>query len=198
MPKTGLTQTQLKERAIACTVDRMRKFGYDKVRLSDIARDLGITHAALYGHFADKSALFDAVSEKWLFDVDQELSKFVEQDGDPLKRIQGWFLHLHRAKCQKVRLDPELYKAFNLSAQIDKQFVKLHLENMHRQLTTLVKEAIARKQISGNASEIVDTLLHATSAFHHPALVVAYINEDREPQLKKILTVMFKGLAKKS
>lgn len=197
MPKTGLTQSQLKERAIECTIERMRKFGYEKVRLSDIAKDLGITHAALYGHFADKSALFDAVSEQWLLNMDRELSTYVDSDGDPLDRIIDWFTHLHRSKCEKVRLDPELYKAFNLSAQIHKPFVRHHLESMHQQLTLLVEQAIARKLISGNVSEIVETLFQATAAFHHPALVVAYIQEDREPQLKSILQVLFKGLAKK-
>ncbi len=147
MPKTGLTSEQIKERAIECTVARMRKYGFEKVRLSEIAKDLGVTHAALYGHFSDKAALFDAVSERWLQDLDSKLEDVCanKQKFDPLECMTQWFLTLHRAKCAKVRNDPELFRAFNFSAQIEKQFVCTHLQNMSSQLTRLVEEALKQK-----------------------------------------------------
>jgi AcrR family transcriptional regulator len=200
MPKTGLTSTELKDRAIGCTIEHMRRFGYEKVRLSDIAKDLGITHAALYSHFADKSALFDAVSERWLLHLDERLAKYCDGNakGEPLNRIVDWFVTLHKMKCERVRQDPELYRAFNFSAQMEKPFVRRHVQAMNKQLEELVRQAIARKQISGNIVEISEMLLNATIGFHHPELVADHINEDREKQLRKILKVLFKGFAKKS
>ena len=49
---------------------RIGLLGVDKVRMSDVARDIGVTHAALYPHFADKAALLDAVTQTWLRSVD--------------------------------------------------------------------------------------------------------------------------------
>ncbi len=72
MPRTGLTSEQLKAKAIDCAIAQMKLVGFQRVTLSDIAKDLGVSHAALYGHFADKSALFDAVSERWLLKIDAE------------------------------------------------------------------------------------------------------------------------------
>ncbi|MBP7860712.1 TetR/AcrR family transcriptional regulator [bacterium] len=194
MPKTGLTSEQLKQKAIACTIERMRKFGYEKVRLSDIAKDLGVTHAALYSHFADKAALFDAVTEKWLLDVDEKLAAHCDPSKNPLECITNWCVELHKAKREKVQFDPELYRAFNFCAQIDKPFVQHHISTMRLQLKELVERALAQKLIRGDAQEIVEQILDATTSFHHPSLVVYFIEQDREPALRKLLQVLFRGL----
>ena len=60
MPKTGLSAAEIRDKAIEVTVEQMRRHGFDRVRLVDIAKDLGVSHAALYSHFADRRALLDA------------------------------------------------------------------------------------------------------------------------------------------
>jgi hypothetical protein len=54
-----------------------------------------------------------------------------------------WRFTARRSK--KVRLDPELYNAFDTASQQFKPFVERHLKNLHRQLSGLVGEAIAKK-----------------------------------------------------
>lgn len=196
MPKTGLTQEQLKKRAIDQTIERMRKFGYEKVRLSDIAKDLGVTHAALYGHFADKAALFDAVSERWIDDIDRQLEEVCNDCGisNSLERITKWFLVLHRAKREKVQYDPEIFRAFNMSAQIEKEFVQRHLALMDAHLTGMVQQAITDGLLKGDASTIVKILFTATIEFHFPTMVLERIGENREHLLEQILSTIYKGL----
>lgn len=196
MPKTGLTQEQLKERVIEQTIERMRKFGYEKVRLSDIAKDIGVTHAALYAHFADKAALFDAVSERWIHDIDRQLTLVCNDAtlNDPLDRITKWFLVLHRAKREKVQFDPEIFRAFNMSAQIEKEFVQRHLALMEAQLASMVQRAIDAELLFGEAKTIVKILFTATIEFHYPTMVLERISENREQLLEQILSAIYKGL----
>src|ERR1700759_2718896 len=107
MPKTGLSPDEIREKAIASTIARMRRHGFEKVSLVDVAADLGLSHAALYSYFADKAALLDAVSERWLRAMDDELEKIVHRDRDPLLKIHDWFMRLHQMKREKVQHDPE-------------------------------------------------------------------------------------------
>lgn len=196
MPRTGLTAEQLKDKAIQCTLERMRIQGFEKVRLSDIAKDLGLSHAALYGHFADKSALLDAVTERWLNELDCAQQKLISENdlSDPLKCIEKWFLNLHRIKRETVLADPELFRAFNL-ASLERPFVQKHLKAMRDQLFGLVQAAIEAKQIKRKDPEsLVELLLEATSAYYLPALVLIHINEEREPSLSNLLSIIFKGL----
>src|SRR5205085_2000141 len=117
MPRTGLTAEQIKEKAIEATLTKMREVGFEKVRLTDIAKELGVSHAALYMHFKDKSELLDAVSKIWLLELDETLESICRKRKDPCQKIHDWALAIHRAKLKKVRLDPELYNAFDMASQ---------------------------------------------------------------------------------
>jgi len=195
MPRTGLSPSEIKSKAIDLTIERMRTDGFDKVRLVDVAKSIGVSHAVLYSHFANKSALLDAVSERWLASVDQELERVCGSKKDPIKKIHAWFMMLHRVKVEKVRRDPELYKSFDMAAENLKPFVRRHLETNQRQMVVLVTEAMATKKMrKANADRIAVILHEAMLAFCHPKIVAQRIHEEREPLLKQTLDVVLRGL----
>jgi AcrR family transcriptional regulator len=181
MPRTGLTAQQIKDHAIEVTMEKMRQVGFDKVRLTDVAKQLGVSHAALYSHFEDKSALFDAVSERWLLQIDESLATVCRKSGkEPAEKILAWMLTLHRAKLAKIQHDPELYKSFDFSATMEKAYVQRHMETMRSQLVELVKEAIAKRRLRDADPEAIAVVLHA--------------HEKRESLLRVVLDSVLKGL----
>jgi AcrR family transcriptional regulator len=195
VPKTGLSAQEIRDKAIESTVARMRRHGFEKVRLVDVAKDLDLSHAALYSHFADKAALLDAVSERWLRSIDAELERVIHRDRDPLLKIHEWFLRFYQMKRAKVLRDPELYRAFDHASEKVKPFVIEHLQNVNRQMVELVKEAIAAKKLRKDSPErIVSILLAAMVGFTHPKLVAQHLEEKREPLLKQTLGVVLRGL----
>lgn len=195
MPRTGLTAEQIREKAIEVALAKMREVGFEKVRLTDIARELQVSHAALYTHFKDKSALLDAVSEIWLVKLDETLDSICQKRLDPCEQIHEWALAIHRAKLEKVRLDPQLFNAFEMASEQSKLFVKRHMENLHRQLSGLVKEAIVKRRLRGADSEaMTEIIAAAVLAFHHPRLVALYVNEERESLLHQVVDSVLKGL----
>ncbi len=199
MPRTGLSAAEITEKAIDTTMGKMRQIGFAKVRLTDIARELGLSHAALYAHFKDKTALFDAVSERWLREIEAHLESVCRQPVEPLEKIEAWCLALHRAKVAKVLHDPELYKAFDLSTAVQKPFAARHMENLHRQLVGLFNEARAARGLGeGDAEAMAQVLTEALMAFHHPKLVAQFLQDDREPLLLRVLDSVLRGLGLKA
>jgi AcrR family transcriptional regulator len=196
MPRTGLTALELKNKAVEATMVRMRQVGFDKVRLIDVAKKLGLSHAALYSHFEDKSALFDAVSERWLLQIDESLAAVCRRPGkDPSEKIMAWMLTLHRAKLAKIQHDPELFKSFDLSSSMEKAYVRRHMETMHAQLVGLASEAIAKRRLRDADPEAIAVVLHESMmAFHHPKLVAQHMHEKREPLLRVVLDSVLRGL----
>lgn len=197
MPRTGLTPTQLKEKAIDYAMEQMKLVGFTRVTLSDIAKSLGVSHAALYSHFADKAALFDAVSERWLakFDHEQESLCVEQKPYDAIERLLQWFINLHRMKVAKVMNEPELFKAFNYSSQTEKPFVKRHMDTMRRQLSTIVSQAMDCGMLKkGDVDSIVSQLFEGTVGFHHPLMVATYASGYREENLKLLLETLTNGL----
>ena len=196
MPRTGLSALEIKNKAVDATMVKMRQVGFDKVRLTDVAKELGLSHAALYAHFEDKSALFDAVSERWLLQIDESLAAVCRRPGkDPAEKILAWMLTLHRAKVAKIQHDPELYKSFDLSSSLEKAYVRHHLHTMHAQLVELAREAISRRRLRDADPDAIALVLHESMmAFHHPKLVAQHVHEKREPLLRVVLDSVLKGL----
>jgi len=196
MPRTGLSAQEIKEKAVDATVEAMRREGFDKVRLTEIARQLGVSHAALYAHFEDKAALLDAVSERWLAEIDAQLDAICRKAGKPpAEKLLAWMTALHRAKRDKVLRDPELYKSFDLVASAEKPYVQRHLAIMRAQLVGLMTEAIGKRRSRDLSPEtMAEILWEAMMAFHHPKLVAQHLEEKREPLLKLVLERVLKGL----
>jgi AcrR family transcriptional regulator len=196
MPRTGLSALEIRNKAVEATMAKMRQVGFDKVRLTDVAKKLGVSHAALYSHFEDKSALFDAVSERWLVQIDDSLAAVCRKPAkDPSEKILTWMLTLHRAKLAKIQHDPELYKSFDLSSSMEKAYVRRHMETMRAQLVELANEAIARRRLrDADPDAIALVLLESMMAFHHPKLVAQHMHEKREPLLRAVLDSVLKGL----
>lgn len=196
MPRTGLTAAEIREKAVDATIVAMRREGFDKVRLTEIARQLGVSHAALYTHFEDKAALLDAVSERWLVEIDANLDAICKKAGkSPVEKLHAWMLALHRAKRDKVLNDPELYKSFDAVANAKKPYVQRHMEVVRGHLVELMTEASAKKRHRDLSPEkMAEVVWESTMAFHHPKLVAHHIAEKREPLLKLVLESVLTGL----
>ncbi|MCE9597097.1 MAG: TetR family transcriptional regulator [Spirochaetia bacterium] len=196
MPRTGLTSLELKENALDQAEILIRRHGFEKTHLVDIAKALNVSHPVLYRLFPDKIALLDAVSERWLSRMDAELEAIAKGKGKPLAKLEKWFLTLHRLKKEKVGHDPELYRAFSSSAEAKRPVVAAHLKHTRENVLHMVQEAIAEKSFKkGDPEAIARMLSEITISFHHPRLVLDRLKEKREEALKAALRVLFKGLA---
>jgi AcrR family transcriptional regulator len=196
MPKTGLTAAEIRAKAIDVTIEQMRRYGFDKVRLVDIAKDLGVSHAALYTHFADRGALLDAVSERWVNALESSLEAICRKDKDPVAKIHEWFQKLYRTKRERVLNDPQLYESFSAAAEERKSLYTNHLTRVGGQLTRLVEEAVASKKLTKYPLEAtVAVLFETTAGFHNLKLVAQHVHEKREPLLKQVLDVVLDGLS---
>jgi AcrR family transcriptional regulator len=196
MPKTGLTPAAIRDKAIEATVEQMRRHGFDRVRLVDIANHLGVSHAALYTHFADRGALLDAVSERWLDALESSLEAICRKDKDPIAKIHEWFQKLYRIKREKLLNDPEPYKSFHVGAEQRKPFYTRHLARVHRQLVHMVGEAVTEKKLTKySIDRTVSLLLETTTGFHNPKLVAQHVHEKREQLLKLVLDVAIDGMS---
>lgn len=124
------------------------------------------------------------------------LDAVCRKDKDPLERIHEYFLRLHQAKLDKILHDPEIYRAFDLASESRKPFVAEHLKTVNRQLTGLVKDAIAARRLRKEPPERhVSVLLAATKDFVHPRLVAEHAHEKREALLRRTLEAVLAGLA---
>jgi AcrR family transcriptional regulator len=195
MPRTGLTSKEIREKAIEFAQARLREFGFEKLRLTDVANDIDVSHVALYRHFKDKSDLLEAVTERWLTDMDTALEAVCVGNGTPLQRIKKWYELLYLYKMQTVKNDPELFKAYDWNSETKKPSVQRHLHNCDAQITDLLREAYESKLLKKGTPEKAKAILNeAMIGFYIPRMLVMRLNENRSEMLKNTIETLIRGL----
>ena len=192
MPRTGMPAADLKTRAIDVARAHVQRTGFEKVRLSEVAREIGVSHAALYAHFDGREALLDAVTARWLSETETALQAICDSPAPAEERIRLWFAERYRQKRRRALRDPQVYRAFDADAALRKPHVQAHMTAIRDQLERLLAEAALPK---GTPAEQATLLLEATAAFHHPKLIADHADQDRAPLLAQVLDAMLASFA---
>src|SRR3954470_16711150 len=114
MPPTDAPLTR--ERILATAEDVIRRFGPAKATVVDVARALGVSHAAVYRHVATKAELRDLVVGRWLAEIMPPLRTIAERPGPPLQRLRQLLDAISAVKRRRAADDPELFAAYRALA----------------------------------------------------------------------------------
>jgi len=164
----GDTRTRILDAAL----DQLRRHGPAKTGVVDVARALGISHAAVYRHFPSKDALFDAVAGRWLQAVSQPLKEIAGRRGKPAKRLEDWLATLIAIKRRKVTDDPELFATYHAVAEAAHNVAAAHVAELLDGLRRIIADGMASGDFAvPDAKVAAEAVLNATARFHHPHFV---------------------------
>jgi TetR/AcrR family fatty acid metabolism transcriptional regulator len=85
----------------------IKEKGFHKARMSDIAREAGISYGLVYHYFNNKEDLFDAILNRWWDGLFRLLADVSEGDYDvhqKLRNIIDYFLETYRSEPEMVNI----------------------------------------------------------------------------------------------
>jgi AcrR family transcriptional regulator len=186
-----------KEQILDTAEQVLRRFGLEKTSVVDVARALGVSHGTLYRHFPSKSALREAVGERWLHRVSTPLAEIVKEECNPVEKLRKWFDTLIGIKRSKALEDPELFAMYNALAEESVEGIKAHINELLQQITIIVEEGIQDGSLkSGNAREIATGIFYATARFHHPALAKEWASPNIDKEFQLVWKLLLSGFMK--
>lgn len=164
-PPTPLTR----DRILATAEDVIRRFGPTKATVVDVARALGVSHAAVYRHVATKAELRDLVVGRWVETTMPPLRAIAAEHGPAPERLRRLFDTLIAIKHRRAAEDPELFAAFRTLAVETQSVAKPHVDELIALAASIIRagidEGAFRADDPGAAARAI---LFATSRFHHP------------------------------
>jgi AcrR family transcriptional regulator len=159
-----------RERILAAAEGVIRRFGPAKATVVDVARALGVSHAAVYRHVATKAELRDLVIGRWMETTMAPLRAIASQSGPAPERLRRLFDALIAMKRRRAADDPELFTAYRTLAADAESVVVAHVDELVGLAATVIRSGI--KEGTFRKLDPVATgraVLLATSKFHHPA-----------------------------
>jgi AcrR family transcriptional regulator len=193
MPPTDTPLTR--DQIVAAAEDVIRRFGPAKATVVDVARVLGVSHAAVYRHVANKAELRDLVVDRWIEATMAPLREIAAQRGAAPQRLRRLFDALIAMKRRRATEDPELFAAYRTLAQGAQSVVTTHVDDLIN-LTAMVIDAGIDKGAfrAVDAPATARALLAATSRFHHPAHATEWSTPGIEQAFHEVWQLLMHGL----
>jgi AcrR family transcriptional regulator len=184
-----------RERILASAEDVIRRFGPDKATVVDVARALGVSHAAVYKHVATKAELRDLVVARWADATMPPLRAIVKSSGPAPRRLRKLLDALIAVKRRRAADDPELFTAYRTLAAGAESITTAHVD----ELVSLIADVI-RAGVKEGAFRKVDSaatgraLLLATLRFHHPAHASEWQAPNIDAEFDDLWRLLMRGL----
>jgi AcrR family transcriptional regulator len=190
-PELPLTR----DRIVATAEDVLRRFGPEKATVVDVARALGVSHAAVYRHVKTKAELLDLVVQRWVDEMMPPLRALVARPGPAPKRLRQLFDTLIGTKRRRAAADPELFTAYRSLSAEAQSIAAAHLDELVR-----LGAAIIRSGVEEGTFRDVDpvaasqAILFATSRFHHPAHAMEWADPKLDTVYNDVWRILMEGL----
>lgn len=184
-----------RERILAAAEEVIRRFGPDKATVVDVARALGVSHAAVYRHVATKAELRDLVVARWVDATMPSLRAIAESSGPAPKRLRKLLDALIAVKRRRAADDPELFTAFRTLAAGAESVTTAHVDELVSLMASVVRAGV--KEGTFRKVDAVATgraLLLATLRFHHPAHASEWKQPNIDAELDDLWRLLMRGL----
>ncbi|MEV0199121.1 TetR family transcriptional regulator [Nonomuraea sp. NPDC050691] len=185
------------ERILEATEEVLRRHGPAKATVVDVARALGVSHGSVYRHFRTKTALREAVTQRWLDRTSTSLSGIAAGAEPPETRLRRWLAELFAAKRRKVGGDPELFATYMVLVGESSAVVNRHRADLTGQLARIIHEGLERGDFApaGAAPEVLArAVFDATGRFHDPAYAREWAGPGIEAEFTALVDLVLRGL----
>jgi AcrR family transcriptional regulator len=183
------------ERILDTAEEVLRRYGPAKATVLDVARSLGVSHGSVYRHFSSKTALRDAVTERWLARVSTPLAAIAAEAGPAPEILRRWLTQLSAEKRRRAREDPELFDTFHTIAAQARDVVAEHLQTLAAQITQIIESGIARDEFTVTDPAVAGrAVLQATARFHHPAHALEWSEPGIDADYDAVIELILRGL----
>jgi AcrR family transcriptional regulator len=185
-----------RERILAAAEDVIRKYGPAKATVVDVARALGVSHAAVYRHVATKAELRDLVVGRWVETIMPPLRAIAAEQGPAPKRLRRFFDALISVKRRRASDDPELFTAYRALAADARSVAAAHVEELIG-----LTAAIIRAGVEGGTFRAVEpvaagrAMLFATARFLHPAHAGDWADPSLDEAFADVWGLLMDGLS---
>ncbi|MER5636806.1 TetR family transcriptional regulator [Kitasatospora sp. NPDC002227] len=183
------------EQILGAAEDVLRRFGPAKATVVDIARTLGVSHGSVYRHFPSKSALREAVTQRWLDQAHHDLYSIAVDRGPAVDRLHRWLATLFAAKRRKALEDPELFATYLTLVDELSSAVEAHIETLIEQIAEIIQDGIHQGEFRPtHVRTVARAVFQATAHFHDPVHSAEWASPNAETDFEAVWSLLLTGL----
>lgn len=175
----------------------LRRFGPDKTSVTDVAKELNISHGTIYRHFPNKAALKEAVTERWLEEeIIAPLKRLIHSaETAPDHLLKAFIFELSSLKRSHAENDEEMFQMYAEVTVESAEIIENHVNRIVELLSLIIEKGIVENVIKNvnNKDALSRSIFHATSRFHHPSHAYEWKSETIGEELDQVWELIKEG-----
>jgi AcrR family transcriptional regulator len=181
-----------KEIILNATEGVIRRFGPEKANISDVAKSLKVSHAAIYRYYNGKTALWSAVTERWLTNLHASSKIILKEDNPADIKLLHLLEDFAEAKRRSAINDPEMFAIYIKLAQSSIEVIDKSIEEGINRIKEIIIQGIAEGIFfTEYPYQAARTVYLATSVFIHPN---SFEDPDRKQNIESVINLLIRGL----
>lgn len=181
-----------KETILNTTEDVIRRFGPDKANISDVAKSLKVSHAAIYRYYNGKTVLWNAVTERWLTHLHAPANDILKEDSPADIKLCHLLENFAEAKRLSAINDPEMFANYIKLASNSMEVIEKAIEDGINRIERIIVQGITEGIFFAESSrQAAKSVYLATSVFIHPN---SFEDPDRKQNIEAVVTLLLRGL----
>lgn len=175
----------------------LRRFGPNKTSVTDVAKELNISHGTIYRHFPNKAALKEAVTERWLEEeIIAPLKRLTQSEKTaPDHLLKAFIFELSSLKRSHAENDEEMFQMYAEVTVESTKIIENHINSIIEMLSFIIEKGIKANIIKkvNSSDDLSRSIFHATSRFHHPSHAYEWKSETIEEELDQVWELIKEG-----
>ncbi|MFL0166332.1 TetR/AcrR family transcriptional regulator [Candidatus Clostridium helianthi] len=181
-----------KETILNATEEIIRRFGPDKANITDVAKLLKVSHAAIYRYYNGKTDLWNAVTERWLTRLHAPSNNILKEDSPADVKLSNLLESFVEAKHHSAINDPEMFANYIKLAQRSMEVIKKGIEEGINSIEKVIVQGITEGIFfTESPYQEARSVYLATSVFIHPN---TFEDPDRKQNIESVINLLIKGL----
>lgn len=156
--------------------------GIKKTTLSDIAKKLGVTHAAIYKHYKNKEDLLQKLALKWLDNTSKDLFEWTpSKDTDAETALHDWLWLLSNTKKNLYHNDEKMFRLYTEYIETNDTLIKNHLNHLAEKV----------EEISGWKDQGM-AVITAFTYFHNPCFSKKWDHSNYQELFEEVWSIVYR------
>ena len=189
-----MPEQDVRAEILAAAEEQLRRVGRDRFRVTELARDLGMSHGNVYRYFSSRERLIEALAEVWYEQAQAEVLAAAALPGTAIERLERFVIEFLRLKRAQVE-DPHVRRVLEAIIEEAPHMPEKRLDVIRATIASIIKDGIEADELRPtDATAAAEAFVDATAAFYRPSLVAIAPLEILEPRARAVVALLIDGL----
>jgi AcrR family transcriptional regulator len=169
-----------------------RQMGFAKTAVADIAADLGMSPANIYRFFPSKLAIVDAICQRCLAEVEEQVWAVVRSDAPAGVRLERMVLAILAYHTENLLTERRVHDMVLAAIESSWDAIQAHKESVRRAIEQILRDGIASGEFEPvEPAETARVMVLCLVAYFNPVVIGQCLRDEIDLEAAASASVRF-------